>query len=219
MHGVFGDLVEDDAADGNLRLEHLRQMPADRLAFAIRVGGQQQLRRVLERGLQVRDLLLLVAGNDVVRREVAVDVDAEPPPLGSDYSIYCRFSTPNIASARHVFVLTDGTTNEYVGFLTNTTARLAVVDGGSAVGAITGASLTANTAVSLAARIKTNDCALSVGGGAVVTDTSVSLPTVTEVRFGGVGSNALATASYQIQKMVIVVPSWNNATLVTKSGS
>ena len=86
------------------------------------------------------------------------------PALGSDYSIYCRFATPNIASARHVFVLTDGTTNEYAGFLTNTTARLAVVDGGSAVGAITGASLTANTVISLAARIKPNDCALSVGG-------------------------------------------------------
>ena len=59
---VFGDLVEDDPADGNLRLEHLRQVPADRLAFAVRVGGEQQLGRLLHGGLEVRDLLLLVAG-------------------------------------------------------------------------------------------------------------------------------------------------------------
>ena len=78
---VFGDLVEDDAADGDLRLEHLRQVPADRLAFAVRVGGEQQLGRVLQRRLQVRDLLLLVVRDDVVRREVAVDVHAEPAPV------------------------------------------------------------------------------------------------------------------------------------------
>jgi hypothetical protein len=52
------------------------------------------------------------------------------PSLGSDYSIYCRFVAPVIDSARHVFVVTDGTTNEYAGFLINNTARLAVVDGG-----------------------------------------------------------------------------------------
>ena len=79
--------------------------------------------------------------------------------------------------------------------------------------------MTASTAVSLAARIKANDCAMSVGGAAVGTDVTVTLPTVTEVRFGGVGSNAVATASYELHKMIIVMPSWNNATLVTKAGS
>ena len=78
---VLGDLVEDDAADRNFRLEHLRQVPADRLAFAIGVGREQQLGRVLERGLQVRDLLPLVARDDVVGREVLLDVDAEPAPV------------------------------------------------------------------------------------------------------------------------------------------
>ena len=78
---VLGDLVEDDATHRNLRLEHLREMPADRFAFAVGVGREQQLGRVLDRGLQMRDLLLLVVGNDVVRREVAVDVDAEAAPL------------------------------------------------------------------------------------------------------------------------------------------
>ena len=47
--------------DGHLRLEHLREVPADRLAFAVGVGREQQLGRVLQRGLEVRDLLPLVA--------------------------------------------------------------------------------------------------------------------------------------------------------------
>lgn len=81
LDGVLGNLVEDDATDGNLRLEHLCQVPADRLAFAIRVGREQQFGRVLHRGLEMRDLLLLVVGDDVVRLEVVVDVDAEAAPL------------------------------------------------------------------------------------------------------------------------------------------
>ena len=81
LHGVFGDFVEDDAADRNPRLEDLRQVPADRLAFAIRVGRQQQLGRVLDGGLEVRHLLPLVARDDVVRREVLLDIDTESAPV------------------------------------------------------------------------------------------------------------------------------------------
>jgi hypothetical protein len=55
-------------------------MPADRLAFAVGVGGEQQLRCFLESALEMRNLLLLVAWNDVVRREVLIDVDAEAAP-------------------------------------------------------------------------------------------------------------------------------------------
>jgi hypothetical protein len=78
---VLGDLMEHDAAHRHLRLEHLRQVPADGFTFAVRVGGQQNLRRVFHRGLQMRDLLLLVVGNDVVGLEVTVDIDAESSPL------------------------------------------------------------------------------------------------------------------------------------------
>ena len=81
LHGFFRDFVKDDAANRNLRLQHLREMPADRLAFAIRVGGQQQLGRVLEGDLQVGHLFLLVAGNDVIGREVLIDVDTETSPV------------------------------------------------------------------------------------------------------------------------------------------
>ena len=39
-NGLLGDLVKDDPLDRHLRLENLLQVPADRLALAIRVGRQ-----------------------------------------------------------------------------------------------------------------------------------------------------------------------------------
>jgi len=56
-------------------------VPADRLAFAIRVGRQQQLGCVFDGSLEVRDLLSLVARDNVVRREVLLDIDTESPPV------------------------------------------------------------------------------------------------------------------------------------------
>jgi hypothetical protein len=78
---LLGDFVEDDALDRNFRLEHLQQVPADRFAFAIRVGREHDGRGRLHRGLQVLHVLPLVFGHDVVGREVAVGIDAEPAPL------------------------------------------------------------------------------------------------------------------------------------------
>jgi len=78
---ILGNFVEDDAANGDSRPEDLRQMPADGLALAIGVGGQQDLRRFLERRLQMRDLFLLAAGNDVVRLELLVDIYTKATPV------------------------------------------------------------------------------------------------------------------------------------------
>jgi hypothetical protein len=142
------------------------------------------------------------------------------PTLGTEYSIYCRFSTNNVVTAtRHAVVLTDGTSNEYEGFLVNTTGRLNVVDGGSAVGAIVGPTLTADTLASMAARIKLNDCSMSVAGGAVAADTTVTLPTVTEARFGGIGNNVASTWQFRITKLVIVPRAWTDTELPLKSAA
>ena len=77
---VAGDLVEDHAADGDLGLEHLEQVPGDGLALAVLVRGEQQLVGVLELALQLGDLGALVGVDDVQRLEAVVDVDAEPRP-------------------------------------------------------------------------------------------------------------------------------------------
>ena len=77
---VARDLVEDHAADGHLRLQHLEQVPGDRLALAVLVRREQELVGVGEQLLQLRDRLLLVRVDDVERLEVVLDVDAEARP-------------------------------------------------------------------------------------------------------------------------------------------
>ena len=143
------------------------------------------------------------------------------PALGSEYSIYCRYSAPIINSTRFAAVLTDGSANEFVGFRVNTTqTALQMNDGGAVqVNANVGGSLVANVFGSAAARIKLNDTAFSGDGAAATVDTACTLPTVTEVRFGNGGNNVAALAEFRIQKLVIVPRAWNNAELAAKSAA
>ena len=57
LDGVFGDLVEHHALDGNLGLQHLEQVPRDGLALAVLISGEVELVGVLERPLQFGDRL------------------------------------------------------------------------------------------------------------------------------------------------------------------
>ena len=77
----LGDLVEDHPVHRDaLRLQLVEQVPGDRLALAVLVGGEVELVGVLEQALELGDVALLVARHDVVRREAVVDVDREPAP-------------------------------------------------------------------------------------------------------------------------------------------
>ena len=75
-----GDLVEDHALDRDPGRQDLEEVPGDRLALAVLVGGEVQLAGVLEQVLELPDLVPLLAGDDVERLEVVVDVDAEAGP-------------------------------------------------------------------------------------------------------------------------------------------
>jgi hypothetical protein len=74
--------VEDHAAHRHLRSQLLEQVPSDRLAFPVLVRRQQELVRVLELPLQIRDDPLLVGVDDVVRLEAVVDRDPERAVFG-----------------------------------------------------------------------------------------------------------------------------------------
>ncbi len=69
------DLVEDHPPDGYLRLQHLDDVPGDRLTLAILVGREDDLIDALQRTPQLGDDLLLRWGDDVVRVEVVLRVD------------------------------------------------------------------------------------------------------------------------------------------------
>ena len=78
---VAGDLVKDHAADRDSGLEHLEQVPADGLAFAVFISCEQQTVAALELTLERRDDLLLFGRHQVQRFEVVFDVHAQRGPL------------------------------------------------------------------------------------------------------------------------------------------
>ena len=73
----LGDLAEHHPLDRDLGLQRFQEMPGDRLALAVTISGEVELVGVLEQPFEFSDLLLLVDVDDVVGREVVVDVDAE----------------------------------------------------------------------------------------------------------------------------------------------
>ena len=78
--GRAGDLVEDHPLDRHPGSQHLEEVPGDRLALAVLVGGQIDLAGLLDQLLQLGHLGLLLGGDHIERLEPVVDVDAQPGP-------------------------------------------------------------------------------------------------------------------------------------------
>ena len=76
--GALGDLAEGHAALlGDRHVGGLGDVPGDGLALAVEVGGQVDGVRGPRGTRDVRDLAPARLGDDVLRREVVLDVDAE----------------------------------------------------------------------------------------------------------------------------------------------
>ena len=72
--------MEDHALDWHAGVQHLEQVPGDRLALAVLVGGQVKLVGVGEEALEGPNLVPFVVIDDVEGFEVVVDVDAQVGP-------------------------------------------------------------------------------------------------------------------------------------------
>jgi hypothetical protein len=79
--GRLGDLMEHHAPRRNLGLQFLHQVPGDRLAFTITVGGEQQFIGTYQCVLEGTDRCPLLGVDDVESLEAIVDIDAGPGPL------------------------------------------------------------------------------------------------------------------------------------------
>ena len=146
------------------------------------------------------------------------------PALGSEYSIYTRFSAiaGTLVSSRSVFNLHDGTSTEMTAVLASVNAvRFRVTDGNVIQADLTTVgSLVANVMQSVAGRVKAADFAASIGGAAVLTDVAGTLPTLTTVTFGTAGGPSGTIGTFNIEKIVIVTSrGWSNAELVTKAST
>jgi hypothetical protein len=99
-------------------------------------------------------------------------------------TLYLEFRSP-ASGTRGVASLNDNTANERASLLTSgTDPRLIVVDDGVEQANVNGGTVTANQRTRVAVRINANDFAISINGGAVVTDTSGTLPTVDRLMLG-----------------------------------
>lgn len=111
-------------------------------------------------------------------------------------------ATPSTVSGiRPLVQFDDGTANEIIALRGNTTnPELQIVDGGTPQAAIDAGTIAANTPYSLTGWWAANDCKARQNGGAVVTDTTATIPTVTQARLGSDGTNYLnghlATVNY-----------------------
>ena len=95
----------------------------------------------------------------------------------------------------------DGTANEIIALRGNTTnPELYIIDGGTPQAQLDAGTIAANTAYSLTGWWATNDCRARKDSGAAVTDTTATIPTVTQARLGSDGTNYLngtiATINY-----------------------
>jgi len=77
VDGALGDLVEDHALHGDLRLQILEQVPADGFPLAILVRREIELAGVLHGRSQVLDDVLAAYGQLICRLEAVVDVDRQ----------------------------------------------------------------------------------------------------------------------------------------------
>lgn len=99
-------------------------------------------------------------------------------------SFYVEFRSPAVGT-RGVASLNDNTANERASLITSgTDPRLVVHDGGVEQANINGGTVAAGVRTRVAVRISENDFAVSINGGAVVTDTSGTLPTVDRLMIG-----------------------------------
>ena len=86
----------------------------------------------------------------------------------------------------------DNTADNIIALRGNTTnPELYIVDGGTPQAQIDAGTIAANTDYSLTGWWQTNDCKARLNNGAVVTDTSATIPTVTQTRLGSDGTNYL----------------------------
>jgi hypothetical protein len=132
---------------------------------------------------------------------------AEVTPMSSDF-----------LANRNIFLASDNTTTNFVG--------LRYISSGSQIGLgctisnvsqaslLTG-SMTAGTTYKVAGAFKANDFAISRNGGTVATDTSGTIPTVTQVEIGSLAS--VSSTSQRIKRLAFYQTRLTNAQLQSLS--
>jgi hypothetical protein len=121
--------------------------------------------------------------------------------------VVARVLPSTVSDTRPVLQFDDATANEVITLRGSTTnPELVIVDGGSPQAQIDAGTITANIVYNLGTAWDTDNCAAAVNGAAAVTDTSATIPTVTQARLGSDGTNYLnghlQTVRYWPQRII-----------------
>ncbi len=96
--------MEDHPPHGDLRLEHLEQMPGDGLSLAVFIRREQELVGALQELLERRDVRLAVRRHQIDGREVVGDIDG----VGVDVLVALAQLLLQLARDGQVTDVTDG---------------------------------------------------------------------------------------------------------------
>jgi hypothetical protein len=121
--------------------------------------------------------------------------------------VVARVLPSTVSGTRPALQFDDATADEVITLRGNTTnPELVIVDGGSPQAQIDAGTIAANTAYNLSAAWNTDNCAAAVNGGTAATDTTATIPTVTQARLGSDGTNYLnghlQTVRYWPQRII-----------------
>ena len=112
--------------------------------------------------------------------------------VASQGGVSANFRPSTVSGTRPIIQYDDGTANEIITLRGNTTnPELYIVDGGTPQAQIDAGTIAANTDYRLTGWWATNDCKAKLDSGAIVTDTTATIPTVTQARIGSDGTNYL----------------------------
>ena len=99
-------------------------------------------------------------------------------------TVVAEAAPSDISSGGRVFSLNDGTGSNVVRSQAQNSNHFIVISGGAVQGNIDAGTFANNTFSTLSGAYKQNDIAACIDGGAVVTDTSATIPTITNLSIG-----------------------------------
>jgi hypothetical protein len=119
--------------------------------------------------------------------------------------------TPTVLGAGTGVTIDDNTNNNRLRIgATSTSDQMTVTTGGTAQAVLDGGTPVAGSTMKIAAAYKVNDFALSLDGGAVATDTSGTVPVVTQM---GIGKTVSTEGNVRIRKVAFYPARLTNAQL------
>jgi hypothetical protein len=149
---------------------------------SIRLGRPQ-----FEAGAFATSYIPTVAASVTRSADVASVNTLSPWFNATEGTLYGEFSTPaqqnTVGNNMNIVSLSDGTIDNRIRFTTGGGANFEVAVSGVAQASI-GSAYVANTTLKFAGAYKANDFAFSSGGGVPSTDTSGSIPTVSQMQLG-----------------------------------